>query len=439
MEISSLILTIIKNWWWFILLIILYFPSKFLYLWWIRWEVWYKKQNWILLEVKPPKEILKPFKAMENVFSILWGVYDGANWRERWCEGELIKGPYWISFEIASLGGEIHFFLRVLKIHREMVEAAIYSQYPDAEISLADDYTKNVPPDIPNKDWDLYGEDYSLIREDTYPIKTYLAFFEPRGEAVTQEEKRIDSIDSLLESLTKLKPSEQFWFQIVAAPILDKDIPWKTAGEKLRDKLARRKVPPKPRSLLQEVADVIITGTPTVSPPKVEEFLPPEMKLTPGERETLAAVENKISKYGFKTWIRIIYLHKREEPYFIGNNKIVRAYLNQFLAHGLNGFVYWGPARTRIHYVFRKRRLYMRKRNQFRHYIERLPSTFPRSMEGNLPLFHIGPKGPGIRATIILNTEELATIYHLPSKVIVPTLPYVEAKKGGPPPELPTE
>jgi hypothetical protein len=60
-------------------------------------------------------------------------------------------------------------------------------------------------------------------------------------------------------------------------------------------------------------------------------------------------------------------------------------------------------------------------------------------MEGNLPLFHIGPKGPGIRATIILNTEELATIYHLPSKVIVPTLPYVEAKKGGPPPELPTE
>jgi len=42
----------------------------------------------------------------------------------------------------------------------------------------------------------------------------------------------------------------------------------------------------------------------------------------------------------------------------------------------------------------------------------------------------------------ILNTEELATIFHFPIKisgVSVPTVVGVEAKKGGPPANLPVE
>jgi hypothetical protein len=40
----------------------------------------------------------------------------------------------------------------------------------------------------------------------------------------------------------------------------------------------------------------------------------------------------------------------------------------------------------------------------------------------------------------ILNTEELATIFHFPIKVtglVAPTMTRVESKKGGPPPNLP--
>ena len=145
MTVSGTIWLIFKNWWWFFLPIILVFPFKSLYLWWIRWDVWYKKHKWILLEIKPPKEILKPFRAMENVFSMIWGIYDGANWRERWCEGEHIKGPFWLSFEIVSIGGKIHFFMRILKEWRDLAESTIYSQYPEAEISVVEDYTKYIP------------------------------------------------------------------------------------------------------------------------------------------------------------------------------------------------------------------------------------------------------------------------------------------------------
>jgi len=439
MEPFPFILLIWKNWWWFLLAIMLYPQVRTLYLWWIRWCVWYKKFKWIVLEIKPPKEILKPFRAMEDIFSVLWGIYDDPNWRERWCEGEIpLGGGLWFSFEIASFGGEIHFFARLPDFYRDTLESAIYSQYPTAEISLVEDYTKNVPQNIPNEKWDLYGEDFSLGTDDVYPIKTYSMFFEERPEVV-KEEKRLDPLDSLLEALSKLKPAEQIWLQIVTNPILDKNIPWITRGKKLANKLAKRPPEEKPKSILQETAEILISGKPT-EPPKEEVFLiAPELRLTPGEREILKGIETKISKKGYQTWIRTIYLCKRDEPHFWNNYRIARSYFNHFSTENLNYLVFWGPTRTRIHYWFRKRRLYLRKRMQFRRYVQRLPSTWPWSMEGNLPPFFFGPKGPGIRGTFVLNIEELATIYHFPAKVTIPAVSYIEAKKREAPPGLPTE
>jgi len=438
----SIIWLILKNWWWFFLPIILVFPFKFLYSWWVRWEVWYKKNKWILIEIKPPKEILKPFRAMEDIITVLWGVYDSANWRERWCEGEFPRGPYWFSFEMASIGGKIHFFMRILEVWRDMVEASIYSYYPEAEISLVEDYTKYVPQDIPNKEWDLYSEDYSLMKDDVYPIKTHSTFFEERPE-VTKEEKRLDPLNSLLEAMAKIKPAEQIWFQITAAPITNNDIPWISRGKKIANKIAKRPVEKATKPILQEAAEILISGEPAEPPPKEESFLiAPELRLTPGEKEILRGIENKISKQGFKAWIRMIYLYKRDEPHFIGNYKIIRSYFNHFMTENLNTLIYWGPTRTRIHYWMRNRRLYLRKRKQFRNYIERLPSLFPRTMLGE-PFFPFGiaPRGPGIRGTIVLNSEELATIYHFPAKItaLAPAITPIEAKKGGPPPGLPIE
>lgn len=439
MEGLSLIFTIFKNWWWVFVPILLFFPFKSLYLWWLRWDVWYPRFKWILLEVKPPKEILKPFKAMEDVFSVLWGIIDAPNWREKWCEGEIpLGGGLWLSFEIVSIGGEIHFFIRMPDFFRDTAESAIYGQYPEAEISVVPDYTKNVPEDIPNKEWDLYGENISLLRQDFYPIKTYPQFFEEK--VAIPEEKRIDPMDSLLEALSRLQPGEQLWIQIVANPIFDAILPWTGKGKaeikKIGSAVSKRWFGEEKKP---SIWDILIGGkTAPSAPPPAKPWPPGE--LMPKEQEIIAGIENKIKKHAYQTWIRALYIYKRNEPHFFGNYKIPRTYFNHFMTEHLNSPVYWGPTRTRIHYWFRDRRIYLRKRKQFKGYVDRLPPLWPRTMTGE-PLFSFGfaPRGPGIRGTVILNIEELATIFHFPAKIITPALPYVEAKKGGPPPRLPVK
>lgn len=442
MEVLSSIWLILKNWGWFFLPILLWFPAKFFYFWWIRWEVWYSKKKWILLEIRPPKEILKPFRAMENVYSALWGIFDAPNWRERWCEGELpLGGGLWFSFEIMATEGEIHFYMRIPEPFRNTAESAIYSQYPEAEVSLVEDYTKNVPKDIPNKDWDLYGEDFTLAKEDPYPIKTYPMFFEEKPEII--EEKRIDPMDLLLEELSRPKSGEQVWIQIVANPVTSDFLSWVTKGREIADKTAKRLVKPKPKPMIEEAAEILITGKPKEEkPPERLELIAPELRLTPGEKEILTGIENKIKKHGFQTWIRVLHLYKTNEPYTPGFSKVIRGYfMSQFMTENLNFFTFYGPTKTRIHYWLRKRRLYLRKRIQFRRYIDRLPPLWPRTMTGEpiCSFGHIQGRRPGIRGTCVLNIEELATIFHLPVKIITPAVPYIEAKKGRPPAGLPVE
>ncbi len=424
MEIIPLILSILENWWWVILPIILWFSAKNLYLWWMQWEVWYPKVKWILLEVKSPKEILKPFTAMEDVLSVLWGIYDGANWRQRWCEGQLPMGAYWMSFEIVSIGGSIRFLIRCTEGHRGLVETSLYGHYPDIEISLVDDYIKDVPKNIPDKDIDLYGEDFILLRENAYPIKTYPKFFEPAGERISEEEKRIDPLKSLLESLAGLKPGEQFWFQIVIAPIINQDIPWETEGNQIIEKMTGRAAQKtKPKPMVQEAVELWLPGWSPKAPSKEKELIPPEMKLTPGEREIILAIGNKISKPAFRVWSRGVYIAKRD-AWNPKNRFLARSYLLHFNTRDLNGFFFLTKTRTRVHYWFVERWLFIRKRKMFENAVNRFP-----------PLWPISP----LKGTPILNIEELATIFHLPSQITVSTLPYVESKKGGPPPTLPFE
>lgn len=449
---------IIRSWWWFFLPMILWIVAKGFYFWWLRWEVWYKKKKWILLEIIPPKENIKPFSSMENVFSMLWGIYDAPNWKEKWCNGTLpLGGGLWFSFEIVSFGGEIHFYMRIPEDFRNTAESILYSQYPDIEINLAEDYTQKVPKDIPNAKWELYAEDYSLLRPDHFPIKTYTMFFERESEERrVMEEKRLDPLDTLLEGLSKLNPGEQLWFQIVCNPITDDTFPWLAKAKAAANKMAKRPTPKAKKPFLIEVLDMIVSSFfegiqtlisgPSAGLPKEEakekELVAPELRLTPGEKEVLTAIENKIKKNAFQCWLRQVFLYRLDMPCVAGNYKAIRTYLmGQFAAQNLNTFVYWGPTRTKIHYFFKKRRLYLRKRQRLRSYIERLPSLWPRTMTGKTFCSFGHPQGrkPGIRGTIILNIEELATIFHFPIKVITPALKAVEAKKVGPPPGLPTE
>ena len=428
----------LRVWWWLFFPLFLSIQLKTLYLWWLNWDYAYAKTKWKVLEIIPPKEVLTPFKAMEDVFSVVWPIYDLANWRERWCDGELGNGPYWMSWEIVSIEGQIHFYIRVAAQHKSHVETALYGHYPEIEIKEVSDYTKLVPQNIPNEEWDLYGEDWELAKPAAYPIKTFEKFFEPQGERISAEEKRIDPIFSLLELLSRLGPGEHYWVQFITVPVLDYDEPmWRKEAEKIITKVAKR--PEKKETTLFEdlvyVFRQVALGPEKegsgekatykwVDPSKSEEG-EREMLMTPGEREIVTEIENKIKKPVYRTAIRGIYVAKREN--WMSSHRIIsRSYFAHFMTQNLNRLGFSTKTRPKIHYIWRKRRAFLRARRMLKNSVLRFPSLFPdrRSI------------------CAILNAEELATLFHFPIKITglaAPTVTRVESKKGGPPPNLPVE
>lgn len=413
-SVLSLVWQIIKGWWWLPLPFILFSVFKFQYLFFIR-KRWDAKIEKILLEIKLPKEVLKPIKAMEYVFAGFHGIHDPTNLREKWIDGQFQLA---LSLEIVSIDGEPHFFIRTPVPFRRHIESCIYSQYQEAEISLVDDYTKYVPQDIPKKGWDLWGADMITTNENCYPIKTYQQFDEGKE---AKEEKRIDPLSQLLEGMSTLRPGEQLWFQIIAKPIID-EIPWTKKGKEIVDKLVRRPAAKVPRPIVQEAAEVLIFG-PTPAAPEQKELIPPEMKLTPGERIIVSAIEEKIGKFAFDCNIRFVYLGK-EEVFFRPNIRIPFGYFKALSTLNLNGLRPLRSTMTKIMWFLKGRRLFLRKRRMFRYYQKRW-----------IPFF---PRGGG---TYVLNIEELATLFHFPGRTVAPapTISRVEAKRSEPPPGLPVE
>ncbi len=419
---------ILKNWWWVPLPFILWKPFWFLYHWW-RVDTWLKQQKMILLEIKLPKEVLKPIRAMETVLASIHGAtFHPPDWWEYWVDGQIQLS---VSFEIVSIDGEPRFFVRCGASYRDAVESSLYSQYPEAEIKEADDYTKYVPQNIPNKDWDLFAWDCRLLKDDHYPIKTHPQF---ETEHELKEEKRIDPVASLLEAMAKIKPGEQMWIQITTSPSASDWTThfdaWIEKGKILRDKLARRPEEPKQKPILQEAAQILITGKTGEEKEEVREIIPPEMKLTPGEREIILGLEGKLAKPIFDTNIRFIYLGERD-IWFKPNFRLGLSFFNSYMTLNLNGLIPMGKTFTKIHKhwflpinLLRTRRHYLRCRRIFRLYKSRFTPFWPRS-----------------GGTFMLNTEELASLFHFPSQVVAPApgMARVEAKKRGEPPELPIE
>lgn len=380
----------------------------------------------VLLEIKIPNDVVKPIRAMENVMAgIHQACFQPPNWAEEWIDGQVQLA---VHFEIASLGGEIHFYVRFNAPFRQAVEANIYSQYPGVEITEAEDYTKFVPPDIPNKDWDMWGADYRFLRENPYPILTYRKF---ETETEPLEEKRIDPISVLMENMAKVRPGEQLWVQISAEPLGQDSVkPFMDEADKLRDKLAKRPEAPKEKNLFIQALETMVTGKPPAEEEKEEAILPPEMRLTPGEREVVEEVEHKSDRPPFSCNIRFIWLGKKE-VWFKGNFRLAFGFFANFNTLNLNALQPYGKTMTKVKSrppfsLLDKKRIYLRQRKLFRNYKDRVGSLFP--LAGRWPI------------NFVLNVEELASLYHFPSWLVspVPGVSRVEIKKG-PPSELPVE
>ncbi len=431
LQIASNFLTVagkfIISLWWIIIPVFLFRFFQHLWLDYMR-DKHLAGINWVTLEVRISKaEDLSP-KIAENIFSGLHGTQTTPNVTDTYLKGDL---PPFFSLEIVGIDGNVHFFIRAPRNFKNLVEANIYAQYPEAEVDEVEDYTDLVPQDVPNASHNLWGAELVLVREDAYPIKTY-----PNFKDITSE-KFIDPLASLTEVMSGLQSGEQIWIQIIIRPVMKKE--WQEAGENLIKKLTGRPLPEKKAGVVSEIIKKELIEYPRYfaqAPFKTPEPLPskekekkdkvsPLLALTMGEQEVVKAIENNISKVGFDTKIRFVYVGRRE-VFSKARVAAVIGTFKQFSSQNLNGFKPSALTKTSIDYFFKKTRMQYRQRRILARYRQRNMSA-----EKKLLIYKEPP-------TFVFNTEELATIFHFPMiDVKTPMLRRVESKKGVAPGNLP--
>ena len=174
---------------------------------WFNWvhyrkHLYISKRESVLLEVRIPREITKSPRAMELVFNNFYLTAGETTVIDRAWKGG--TRPWW-SFELASFGGEIHFYVWTWKNTRRFAEANIYAQYPGVEIFEVEDYASKFVYDP--KIHMCWGSEYLYDpRGDEYPIKTYVDF---ELDKDPKEELKIDPLATVFEMLASLKPHEQ--------------------------------------------------------------------------------------------------------------------------------------------------------------------------------------------------------------------------------------
>jgi hypothetical protein len=305
----------------------------------------------VLLQVALPRENEIKIDTAEQLFSSLSAIGKGG----------MFKLPPHLSFEIVGMPGDIRFYVHAPKKLQDLVEKQINGAYPDAEIKIVNtDSTKGNGIIIGNE-YNIFSRDgkvaftsLKLKSENYKPIKVY-------------KDLPTDPLSSITSVLAKMTEGEGAAIQILITP---SDSKWKKYG---RNYLTKTK--------------------------KLESN--PETAKYSSDAKELEGIENKISKPGFNTAIRIVVSSTTKESAEAHLGNIVSIF-SQF--EGINSFK---KSKPRLKGMFMNDFIY-----------RYLPMT------GN---------------PSVLTTEELATLYHFPNKsVTTPNIFWMNAKRAPAPATIPT-
>jgi len=410
-QIPIIILTIIRDWW------LINVTEKYI-----------SAIEWVLLEISIPKENIKSAKAMEQVITALHGTYSfGISRRDRYVKG---KVEDWMSLEIVGFSEGVHFYIRAPRTHRHLVESALLSEYPDAEvIEVETDYVERLK-EKPFADRDIFGTDFALIKGEAYPLRTY-EYFEDNTD-----ERMLDPLATLTEVMSTLKNNEALWIQLLIRPTGDK---WRDkAKEEIEDIMGLKggKAPSNIGNVMRDVGDVV-SNLPTalVKDPEFAEQKddkPAGSKpMSPASQETIKAIYGKMSRNAFDSILRFIYIDDKAE-FTPENITATMGAIRQFGDQNLNQFAPHKPtltSPTAVGLFNRKKKLAKRKRELMVNYIHR---AMPKPIR--LPLVDMKLK------TSVLSTADVATIFHPPSVLVKSQkVKAIQSRKGQAPMDLPTK
>ncbi|MEK7620534.1 MAG: hypothetical protein AAB413_04850 [Patescibacteria group bacterium] len=378
------------------------------------------KLKYTVLAIDVPSMTEQTPKAFENLFASLYATKSTITWKEKWMDGKL--HPVF-SFEIVSTQGYIQFLVRTQSRFRDVIEAGIYANYPEAEISEVEDYAVKFPNEFPNDDYEMWGGEMTLERDQMFPIRTHLDF----EDRISQEIK--DPLAVTLEQLAKMRPGEHFWIQILCQPSSND---WQKESVKYVNKLYGVEDKAKKSALLgaidstmswpagvfQEATGVDLSGLLGGGEPTVEEDQWKAFKVTIAQRMEAEAVLLKSAKTGLGVKIRVLYVARKNAFVKVERTGIVKGVLNQFSNLNLNKFTLYIPQVPKDDY-FWMRWVYTKKQH-------RLMTGYQNRSWG------IGAN------PFVLNVEELATIWHFPPiSIKAPLVKKSESKRAEPPSGLP--
>lgn len=364
----------------------------------------YWKEEYMLLEIRLPEEITQSPYAAELM---LRGLYQtGVDSPVDPFFGATLP---WFSLEIASDHGRVRFYIWGRRRFKQLVESQIYAHYPTVQVVEVPDYTLQVPYDpaviVMN------GVEQALQKPDPYPILTYVEARLDKPDL--KEEFKQDPMASIIEAHGSIKEGEHMWTQfIIRAHEETSFCPYAeaTTHEKLNV-----------REWAQKEIDTITT---TVKDATGRYNF---TALTEGDKSKIQAMQMKLNKQLFEVGIRSMYIAEKDKA--VTSPRIMLASAFRSFEHGsegrgLNGLrpIFWiGPFNFAWHDFMNIRRRMLWKRFYQAYATRQFFFT------------------PHRHLWIVLNSEELATMYHFPGQVVrTPNLERMPSRRAEAPANLPT-
>jgi len=374
------------------------------------------KQKYILLEIKLPRNLVKTPLAMEAFLSTLHLSGGESNWYLRNINGS--TRPFW-SLEMASFEGHIHFFIWGRETFRRLIESQLYAQYPGVQLVEAVDYTRTISGRP--EDWDgIWGCDFKQTdKNDALPIKTYVEY---GLDKVQKEPEQVDPLANLIEFMGSIGKGENLWLQFVFRFHKGEKYHKKTKDEK--GKIVNYTWKHQADELIKKIRE---KTRDTYTDPVTGEERPGFPNPTKGQSEKIAAIERNISKLAFDVGIRSIYFVKGK--FNVSTVLHMITLFKPFSTEGWNGInstawmksfqeYPWEIGIDKLKNKYRRKMVEAYRRRQFFHE----PFSF------GLPKDDI----------MVMSTEELATLYHIPSSAVAaPGLGRIQSATGEAPTNLP--
>ncbi|MCL5004052.1 MAG: type IV secretion system DNA-binding domain-containing protein [Patescibacteria group bacterium] len=336
----------------------------------------------IVLRIRVPKENEKDALAAEQMFSSLHGLLRlTPEFQEH------------IGFEITASSAGINFFAVCPKGLKDFVESQVYAQYPNAELTEVPDYT------VAGEDAEAGVFAHSLLvlsKPSFFPIRTFKEF-------------EVDPLSGITGAISKLHEKEQVWLQLLIRPVPDV---WQQEGHDYVNLVrsgARAvniglsdlggTVSKEIKSLPYHFFKAILSpGTPHPLPDKAA-----PVRTSSGDELAIKSIDLKLSKLGFETNLRVLVRGESREQ---AENRLrgVLASFKQFSTANLNSFMPLAAGEG-----------------------PNVLSDYSRRLFDNVNSY-------------VLTTEELASVFHLPSvSVETPAIAWTPAKRAEPPSNLPTQ